>query len=261
MHDTKGTFLIFTPFFSPFLFSQMLSVPFNPYSWDYSRRRVHSDVLSLEIRDDNRNPITISDLQNNITITLPLHEEEQFDELRHFAKPHSLQYHKVDVPFENSLMNIEMTPVTAKSRFSLFVKYKDQPTRGTYDFSKNISSSCDGTKTANPCATAVVSFTTQLPGLYYIGILGEKIPDQNILTRKKRSCFGRRRQKRDCVEVKDPPPTPPQYENVTSKVKPVYDASTDANYTLRVRLGDCVYWSEEQETWVTDGCEVGMRGC
>lgn len=233
----------------------MLSIPFNPYTWDYTRKRVHSDVLSLEIKDNQRKSIDISYLKSNINISLPLREENHALELEHFAKPQNLHYHVVDVPFENTLMNIEIKPQTPKAQYFLYVKYERRPTTESYDWNQNVSSSCVlREKSEYNCVSKTVALVAQLPGSYFIGILGEKTPGRKSVTRKKRSCFGRGRQKRSCVEVKDPPPTPPQYKNKT--VKPQYEALKDANYTLRVRLGGCVYWSPEQEKWVTDGCKV-----
>ena len=77
---------------------------------------------------------------------------------------------------------------------------------------------------------------------------------QLIPHKGERSRLGGKRRKRSCVELKDPPPTLPQSENVL--VMPVYDSTTDQNYTVNVTLGSCVYWSEKFEKWISSGCRV-----
>lgn len=89
------------------------------------------------------------------------------------------------------------------------------------------------------------------PGTYYIGILYEK-DDEAPQTRKKRSCFGQGRQKRSCVEFKDPP----RPENIT--VKPVYDPRTDLNYTMSVLEEGCLFWDSREERWLSRGCRVSL---
>ena len=75
--------------------------------------------------------------------------------------------------------------------------------------------------------------------------------------RQKRSCFGHERQKRSCIEVKSPPSAPSQNKNVS--VVPSYNPSTDHNYTLRVALASCVYWSDDRQMWTTEGCQVSFN--
>ena len=75
--------------------------------------------------------------------------------------------------------------------------------------------------------------------------------------KEKRSCLSGRRRKRSCVKVKDPAPTPPQTEKVS--VIPVYDSKTDQNFTLKVALGSCVYWSEKFDKWISSGCRVSEK--
>ena len=91
-------------------------------------------------------------------------------------------------------------------------------------------------------------------GLYYVGI--RLVDTQNApVARLRRSCTGiKRRSKRSCVEVKDPPTTPPPTPMI---VTPKYNSSTDVNYTFSVTMGTCLYWSEKEEKWSSKGCKVG----
>ena len=225
----------------------MRSTAFNPYTWDYSRTRVDSDVLSLDIKDDKGNVVNVSHLTSNINIQLPLHPKNHTpDVFEHFAKPAKLHYHVTRVDYEGTVIKIEIKPQTPKARYTIYVKYQQRPTTDNYDVNQTVSSNCNSRDTGKyDCVTDYFQVTAQKPGPYYIGILGERIPKHKRVIQRKRS---------PCVEVKDPPPTPPSYKNVT--VTPEYDPLTDVNYTLRVRLGSCVYWSQVQEKWITDGCKV-----
>ena len=61
-----------------FFFSQMLSIPFNPYTWDSTKHRVNSDVLALDLKDDTRKLIKVSNLSNNAIIVTSLWLEQPF---------------------------------------------------------------------------------------------------------------------------------------------------------------------------------------
>ena len=233
----------------------MLSIPFNPFTWHYSRKRVHSDVLSLDIKDNKGNIIDMSQLISDISIELPLHPGDHVRDLKHFAKPTSLQYHVTHVDYDDTVMKIEIKPQTPKARYVIYIRYEQRPTTEVYDLNQTVSSKCILRDTKEyDCVTEIVQLIARKSGPYFIGILGQKIHGQKSSTRKKRSCFGRVRQKRSCIEVKDPPPTPASFKNVT--VTPEYDSLTDVNYTLSIRLSSCVYWSHAQEKWITDGCKV-----
>ena len=237
----------------------MLSTTFNPYTWDFTRDRVHSDVLSLQIKDDKGNIINMSNLTSDISLELPLHPDNHTWVLENFANPTSLGYHAIHVPYEETFMKIEIKPQTPKAQYTIYFRYDQRPTTEVYDLNRKLFSNCILGHDAKEydCATEVVHFVARKSGTYFIGLLGEKIYGHKRTDREKRSCFGRHRHKRSCVEVKDPPPTPPSYKNVT--VTPEYHPLTDANYTLRARLGSCVYWSSEQKKWTTDGCKVRRR--
>ena len=87
------------------------------------------------------------------------------------------------------------------------------------------------------------------PGTYFIGVQYDK--GNGVTTiRQKRSCSGGRRQKRSCVEPKDPP----RPENIT--VKPTYNPRTDVNYSMSILEDGCLHWDSVQEEWSSKGCRV-----
>ena len=49
----------------------MLSSRFNPYTWDTTAQRVQSKVVSLQMKDDKGNTISVSNLKRDIEIAIP----------------------------------------------------------------------------------------------------------------------------------------------------------------------------------------------
>ncbi|KAL9976396.1 hypothetical protein ACROYT_G013694 [Oculina patagonica] len=252
---------------SSFIDTQMLSIPFNPYTWDSTKQRVNSDVLALDLKDERRNVIKLANLSNGVTVITPLKPRTISSENpQYFANNDNLRFHKIDVENDNTFIIVEITPGEASTHLIVYMRYGQRPTTKEHDLNATVSSNgrCVWTLTARgkkdgktECSfnqSLPIKTLAKRPGKYFLGVQSYEKILNNSHKRKKRSCFGNRREKRSCVEVKDPPPTPAQSKNVT--VVPVYDSKTDQNYTLRVALGSCVYWSEEREMWITDGCQV-----
>ena len=248
------------------LFLQMLSIPFNPYTWDSTKQRVNSDVLALDLKDDTRKLIKVSNLSNEVIIVIPLKPQKvSLESPQYFTLSNSLRFHLIDVEDENTLIMLEVTPTQTNTNLFVYLRYGQRPTTQVHDLNASVSKSekCvwspgahgrkDG-KTKCSRLTSPIETLAKRPGKYYFGVQGYNRSATNSHKREKRSCFGNRRQKRSCVEVKEPPPTPPQGKNVT--VVPVYNSKSDQNYTLRVALGSCVFWSEEREKWISEGCRV-----
>ena len=248
----------------------MLSIPFNPYTWDSTKQRVNSDVLALDLKDDTRKLIKVSNLSrsNNVIVVTPLKPQTvSFESPQYFTQNDNLRFHKIDVENENTLIMLEITPTEANTNLLVYLRYGQRPTTQVHDLNATVSKSekCVWTPGAHgkkdgktKCSWLAIPIETlaKRPGKYFLGVQGYDRSGTNSHKREKRSCFGNRRQKRSCVEVKEPPPNPPQMENVT--VVPVYNSKSDHNYTLRVALGSCVFWSEEREKWITEGCRVSV---
>ena len=132
-----------------------------------------------------------------------------------------------------------------------------RPTVTEYDLTKRIpDESCSISPQASQRGCSEEAYDVVLyheliseAGKYYIGILyeGGSVRPQG---RKKRSCFGSGRQKRSCVEIKDPP----MPENKT--IKPVYNSRTDMNYSMNILEESCVFWDSREEHWLSTGCRV-----
>ena len=244
----------------------MLSIPFNPYTWNSTKQRVNSDVLALDLKDDTRKLIKVANLSNDVNIVIPLQNQRvSLEHGQYFTHNDNLRFHEIDVEYENTLIMLEVTPTEANTNLFVYLRYGQRPTTQVHDLNATVSKSrkCvwslgahgrkDG-RTKCSRLTSPIETLAKRPGKYYLGVQGYNKSGTNSHKREKRSCFGNRRQKRSCVEVKEPPPTPPQGENII--VVPVYDSKSDQNYTLRVALGSCVFWSEERLKWISEGCRV-----
>ena len=48
----------------------------------------------------------------------------------------------------------------------------------------------------------------------------------------------------------------PLASEVSTGSVPVYDSTTDSNYTVAINKAMCRYWSTVEEKWLSDGCKV-----
>lgn len=139
----------------------------------------------------------------------------------------------------------------------VFVRYGQRPTVTEYDATKKIpdescsltSQNSHGNCNGEAYDMVLLHEVISRPGPYFIGILYEE-NNEGPQRRKKRSCFGQGRQRRSCVEFKDPP----KPENIT--VKPVFDSRTDRNYTMSIQEEACLFWDSSEERWLSRGCRV-----
>jgi len=241
----------------------MLSIAFNPFTWDRTRERVNSYVLSLDLKDDRQKVMDISELSSDVFIEMTLKPQSYpLQKSPFFTNNNSPRFHEIKVDYENTMVQIDVAPENPLLKFVLYIRFGQRPTIKEHDLNATVSGyeRCTWTKMKENLegkygcySNRLIEVLAKWPGVYYLALLS----DSNVgksQKRQKRSCFGQRRHKRACVNIKSPPPTPPQGGNVS--VVPVYDPSTDHNYTLRVAMGSCVYWSVKQQKWITHGCRV-----
>ncbi|CAH3159311.1 unnamed protein product, partial [Pocillopora meandrina] len=247
---------------------QMLSFSFNPYTWDATKERVSSDVVTLLLKNNNSELIKVSNLTEDIVIVTPLKLQKisASEKSWYFTKNDDLRFHEINVKYENTLLMLEIKPQDPTVHLFVYMRFSQRPTTQNYDFNASISydkkcvwmisahNKSEGQTVCSLNPHTPIQVLAERPGKYFLGLKNYNATVNLSHKREKRSCLGGRRRKRSCVEVKDPPPTPPQSENVP--VMPVYDSTTDQNYTLKVTLGSCVYWSENFDTWISSGCRV-----
>ena len=235
---------------------------FNPFIWDSTSKRVRSNVLTLELRDDKQRAIRVSPLSD---IFMKIHLKNTGTTVEQRSANFSIKntrFHEINVDYENTSIQLEITPADAAVKLMIFIRFNSRPTILEHDANGTVSSNgwciwrrVKGTieweRVCSSNRKTPIQLFAQKRGKYYVEI---QIYKSRAKQRQKRSCFEHRRQKRSCVEVKPPPPRSPKGVNVT--VVPKYDPSTYHNYTMRTTLASCVYWSEEQQMWTTEGCQV-----
>ncbi|XP_022803339.1 polycystic kidney disease protein 1-like 2 [Stylophora pistillata] len=246
---------------------QMLSLPFNPYTWDGTNERVGSDVLSLHLKNDKGELMKISDISEDITIVTPLKFQEIPTEWsKYFTKKGDLSFHEIKVKYENTLLMLEIKPRDTTVHMFVYMRFGQRPTTQDFDLNATIShgEKCVWMPSAHEkkedqtfCSLnsqAPIQILAEQPGKYFLGLKNYNATVNLPHKREKRSCFEGRRRKRSCNEVKDAPATPPRSQIVS--VVPAYDSTSDQNYSLKVSSGSCVHWSEELEKWISSGCRV-----
>ncbi|XP_068680257.1 LOW QUALITY PROTEIN: polycystin-1-like protein 2 [Montipora foliosa] len=243
---------------------QMMRMDFNPYRWGKRHRKIKSTIFSLEFTDKNGETIPVRGDNLQIDIKIPLYSAIGVSD-NFFVKPLIMRYHTVNLDNITDSMIIEVEPINSSLPILGYVKKGERPTVKSHDryallpdYSFCSSGGVGDNFVANCTRSPYEIMSTadfNETGLYYIGILYVDLSNSKLNhTRKKRSCFGRRRQKRDCVE----PKPPPVKENLRNRTL-VYDPSTDHNYSVKVRLYSCYYFALTQGDWRKDGCKVGSE--
>ncbi|KAK3732032.1 hypothetical protein QZH41_019129 [Actinostola sp. cb2023] len=186
---------------------QLVATPHNPFSWDSTSSRVTSSVISLACMDNTGSDIDISNLKSPIVMTIPRTNTSSQDpaEKKTFFK-------------------------TKQRRHDAL---RDRPTVDNYDYKTKVPdvSRCQAGQSSNSCSrdpyVNIPGSVFSNKGTYVIGLLYQESETTEPQARRvRRSCGGTGRQKRSCVEIRDPPTTPPP-KNVT--MIPVYDPARDLN--------------------------------
>ena len=238
----------------------------NPYSWDDSAADVTSGAVSFDIQG-----VVVSGLSNPISITMPLTVKPSIPILtnetsHYFLKPSTVHVHIISIEKSGTSVFVTIRPQDLSVSISLFVQFGKRPEADKYDkiFHLPDLSTCHSKEVmANLTNCSSDPFTVFLgddvlnkTGLYYLRVL-RSVNKTVGLKRSRRSCFDHRRQKRACVEDKDPPPTVATVVNKT--VVPKYDPRTDVNYTINIDKQNYLYWSRPKQMWTSEGCKVRMN--
>ena len=130
----------------------------------------------------------------------------------------------------------------------MFIRYGKRPTVNKFDAKQTISKNANG-------EILLLDDVIKKSGTYFIGILYDK-SSMEEKRRKNRSCSDGGRQKRSCVEPKDPP----RLNSIGRIVKPVYEPANDLNYTISGQEDKCLFWNRTREQWSSQGCKVSTLG-
>ena len=158
-----------------------------------------------------------------------------------------MRYHIIALDDVSDSIILEVKPINRNLMMVVYVKHGGRPTLNDFDFYTVIPdySSChydalNGSLILK-CVTSPYKVMStgdfNQTGLYYVGLLYIEKSQLNH-TRTRRSCFGRKRQKRDCVEPKPPPVRGEEYNRTLT-----YNPSIDQNYSVKVQKYSCYYFS------------------
>ena len=161
--------------------------------------------------------------------------------------------------------------------FQVYIKYGSRPTQQDYDFFTTLDKRPCQEKTNICNVSHNVWYDAKHRGKYFIGLLQK---DSESKLRKRRSDSGtvspennalgnhtpRQRIARSlfqfnetdehlCVKTKAPPIQQKMVKNITLSMPP-YDPEKSVNFSLEVDSVGCLYWSEEKEEWMSEGCKV-----
>lgn len=242
----------------------MMITGFNPFSWDRdnSSLLVRSHVCSLELNREGTGTMNVSDLENDIEITIPINsdESESTEPESSFLKPYEMTVRSYYAELGKVPVSLSLAVLGKVAVIEVFIKFGSRPT--VEDFDQNFTvapsmtcrnDSLQGSGNQTDCAIEPISLTVvpSEPSKIFVGMLslGEKNTIEH--SRKRRSCFGQGRERRSCIGVKDPPP-----KGFNKTVIPQYDPSTDVNYTMSISQASCLYWSKTEEKWTSEGCKV-----
>ena len=243
----------------------MKSADFNPFSWDNSSKKVQSSVISLELQTENATKLNVSNLDSNIEIVIPIStppSNTSNGSEHYFLKPNQLTMRSYYADLADVPVSISLGVAKEETLVKMFVKFGSRPSTEDSDlnFTLKLTSKCGNvTKSAaneTSCIPEerIVTILPIEPSHIYIGLLYEESKNVSEHSRETRSCFGHSRQRRSCVGVKDPPP-----KGILQTIVPQYNPQTDVNYTFTITQSSCLYWSEDEEKWTSDGCKVSFN--
>ena len=120
---------------------QMLSMAFNPFTWDSTRERVNSYVISLDLKDDQQKIMEISELSSDVVIEMTSKSQNYPLQMpSYFTKHNSPRFHEVKVDYENTVIQIDIAPEDARVNLVLYIKFGQRPTIREHDLNATISS-------------------------------------------------------------------------------------------------------------------------
>ena len=255
----------------------MISYNINPHILgDQPLDEINSKVLSVTLKDEYGKVINISNLHSPISLTLPLKATgNRTTPVEEYAVPDVMLHRVFTESRGNSLVKLSFK-LKRPAPFEVYVKYGARPAKEDYDYFATIGEeTCqNGEERCN--VSIQVWFDAERRGKYFVGLI-QKSKSRERRSASKRDSFNvlalnpskkwrsrsllqlNNQDKNLCVKFKDPP-TPQPLVNVTVKNAP-YDPETSVNFTLEVDSTGCLFWSETEEQWMSEGCKVSTSKC
>ena len=253
----------------------MIDFKVNPYTAHEPSSVINSQVLSFIVKDVTGHVINVSNLHTDISLTVPLKKSKNSTERQvvEYSVPEVMIYRLVTTHRKSTSIRISLT-LDRGAPFQVYVKHGTRPTKQDYDFSTTLDARPCLDK-ANVCNVSHhIWFDAKDRGTYFIGLLQT---NSKLKGRKRRSALDnisseshalgdnapRQRvsesllqindTEHQCVKIKV---SPKRQETI---VLPAYDHKTTVNFTLEVDSAGCLYWSEEEEEWKSEGCKVSKN--
>ncbi|XP_022810198.1 uncharacterized protein LOC111347198 [Stylophora pistillata] len=244
--------------------AKMKAADFNPFTWDNSSKKVQSSVISLELQTENTTKLSVSNLDKDIEIVIPIStppSNNSNSTEHYFLKPNKLTIRSYYAELADVPVSIRLGVAEKKTEVKMFVRFGLRPTVEDSDlnFTVKFTSTCNNATNGEADETSCnleeksITILPAEPGHIYFGLLIKEKKNSSKHSRERRSCFGNGRQRRSCVGVKDPPP-----KGVSQTIVPQYNPDADVNYTLGITQSSCLYWSEDEEKWTSHGCKVDL---
>lgn len=201
----------------------------NYYTYNNSSRDISSPVVSLSYQDkSNEKPITVSNLNKLIEYFLPVRANLPESQVFNVSVREEVTwvYHKLVITSKHESVSIEVSPFNCSHKLQIFVRENTKPTKEKYSWRKQIwqSSSAGRTDTNyTGCFQEYGTYTLFLSNMelrettYIIGLL---------------------------------------YEGGKEEISMNSNETLVMKYSIRVYKAKCLYWNQQQEAWMGDGCIV-----
>ena len=225
----------------------MWSTPFNPFTWDKSSQRVTTNVVSLDVRNETEDLLTISGLSPGVTILVPLRNPfAQHPANISFGILGVILHHNITVQYGHSMIQIAIVPdddhiVVPYIRVSQTREISSQNrlleckrAHGQWLHTGNIT--CEGT------TNVTITFVAFYPGNY---LLETEFGAQPNSENKDQTHDEENRDESQCIKIKEPP------RSKTENIK----------YRFTVTEAACLFWDSDKSNWKTAGCKVNKYPC
>ena len=247
----------------------------NPYTVHRFEDDINSQVVSLVLKDEAGKVIKVSNLHENISLTVPLKRlpNKTTTPVETYTVPDVMMYRVVTTVHESTSLRILLT-LHRQALMEVYVKYGGRPTKTNYDYATILQKETCQNNAQYCNVSHYFWLNAERPGQYFIGLvlkLEEEsptsllnsvtngVPLNNLRRRRVARSLEKMKDsnKKQCVRFKEALKEHPMVENGTSSL-PQYDPEKSVNFTLEVDAARCLYWSEDKELWMSEGCTVRM---
>lgn len=257
-----------------FIFFKIINYKVNPYTVRQSvDDDINSQVVSIVLKDEVGQVINVSNLHGNILLTVPLKKTRNITTppVDAYTVPDVMAYRVVTTYHESTSLRILLT-LKRHAPIEVYVKYGSKPTKTNYDHASILQK--------EPCQNNLqfcnvshyLWFNADRPGQYFVGLVETLVEESStsplnslangvpfVNFRKRRVARSLETMKNSyghqCVRLKEAPTKQPIFENITRSLRQ-YDPEKSVNFTLEVDVARCLYWSEDKEQWMSEGCKV-----